>query len=321
MERKIAKQVSLVVTVLNEEKSLPILLSSILTQTHLPSEVILVDGGSTDDTVEVAKQYKKDKYFQSHLHIFVLPQSNRSKGRNFGIDKAKGEIVALTDAGCILERNWFWKITEPFTDSKVDVVSGYYMAKPASVFQTCLVPYVLVMPDKVNPKTFLPSTRSMALKKSVWLEIGGFPERFSRNEDYVFSRKLLEKGCVFRFAKEAIVYWLPRKNLKEALRMFFSFASGDAMAGIYRPKVLFIFFRYLIFVFFSLTSQSYGFMLQFILGSLALYSFWSVAKNYRYVNNPKALFLLPVLQITSDIAVMIGTLAGTTEKVFGRKEK
>lgn len=116
-------------------------------------------------------------------------KGNRAVGRNEAIERATGEVVLCSDAGNILNKNWIKNISEPFYDSKVDVVAGYYRSLSKNVFQKCLAPYVLVMEDRVDPKNFLPATRSIAFRKAVWEKIGGFPEEYSHNEDYVFAQK------------------------------------------------------------------------------------------------------------------------------------
>ena len=79
----------------------------------------------------------------------------------------------------------------------------------------------------------------MAIRKRVWEEAGRFPEEFSLNEDYVFTKTLKRMGKKFQFAKGAIVYWKPRENFKKAFLMFYYFAKGDAEARLFRPKVSF----------------------------------------------------------------------------------
>ena len=120
------------------------------------------------------------------------------------------------------------------------------------------------------------------------------------------------------FARNAIVYWIPRSNLKTAAIMFFRFALGDAEAELSRPKVMLIFARYAIalsvFALYILTKQSY--LIITLLVCLALYILWAIAKNYKYVKDPQAYFLLPLLQFTSDAAVLSGTSLGVLKRLM-----
>lgn len=302
-------KVSVAMTVLNEEKSIAPLLESILSQTEKPDEVIIVDGGSRDRTVAQIKNSKlKIQKGKSKFKIYIKRGYNRAQGKNYAIKKAKNEIIAITDAGVILDKNWVKNITGPFKNKSVEIVSGYYKIDASTIFEKCVGVYVLVMPDKVSSKTFLPSSRSMALKKSTWREAGGFPEEFPLNDDYVFAHTLKRLKKNFYFARDAICYWKPRQNIVSAFLMFYFFALGDSQARIFRPKVGFIFLRYIIgFVILIVNMPIFSFL-------FTLYILWAIIKNYKYVKSWQAIFFLPILQLTSDIAVMGGSLYGLYER-------
>lgn len=300
---------TLVVTFLNEEKSVEQFLFSVMRQTLPVSEVILVDGGSKDSTINRFKAFQK-KHRLQNVRLFTK-LGNRSVGRNYGIKKATNEIILLADMGCILDKEWVKKISAPFKAADIAVVAGYYKGKATSVFQKCLLPYVLTMPDQINPAAFLPSTRSMAIRKAAWKTANGFPEAYSHNEDYVFAKKLQKEKVKIFFAKTAFVYWIPRETLMQSFIMFYRFALGDAEAGILRGKVVLIYVRYVFFgLLFLMYLLSYPFIQAFSFLIISGYLFWSVTKNYRYINNWQAAFFLPLLQIVSDFAVLCGTSIG-----------
>jgi hypothetical protein len=94
--------------------------------------------------------------------------------------------------------------------------------------------------------------------------------------------------------------------------MFYRFAEGDSESRIIRPKVALIFLRYAIFFIFILLQiiLKLNWIFYLICLMIILYILWSIIKNYKYVNNVRAIFYLPLLQITSDIAVIFGTIAG-----------
>lgn len=311
---------SLVVTLLNEEGTINLLLESIKNQKKLPDEIIIVDGGSTDATVRLIRQFIEENKILGKLFKLLHKPGNRSIGRNYGVEHAKGDVILFTDAGCILDVDWASKIIDPFADKEVDVVSGYYEGQSENNFQKSLIPYVLVMPDKVNPKHFLPATRSMAIRKSVFEELGGFDEKLSHNEDYAFAKLLEKNERKIVFAKHAVVYWIPRSTLKQTFRMFYRFAYGDMEAGIIRPKVIVLFVRYILviaLVVLAICFASWIFVWIFLIG-LVLYVIWSIQKNYKYVKHYSACFYLPLLQFTADLAIIYGSTKGLWTLVFGR---
>src|SRR5688500_1817570 len=111
-------KISLCITVLNETDNVENLIHSILNQTLKPHEIIIVDAGSTDGTLNKLKRFKAAK-------VIKASGSTRSEGRNIAIKYARNKIIAVTDAGCILDKNWIKEISKPFRRDLVDVVAGF----------------------------------------------------------------------------------------------------------------------------------------------------------------------------------------------------
>lgn len=298
---------SLVTTVYNESSSIEEFLNSIKLQTKKPTEMLIVDAGSKDGTQEIIKKFiKENKNLKIKLFI---KKGNRSIGRNEGIKKAKNEIIAITDAGCILKKNWLEEITKPFVNKKIEVVAGFYHPLVENIFQKSLASYTCVMKDELN-KDFLPSSRSISFKKTAWEKIGGYPENLDTCEDLVFASKLKREGFKFFINSKAIVIWPQKNNLVEAFTQFFSYAIGDGKAHYFRRGTPFLFLRALIFIILIIISFKNVSFFYILISLVILYLIWSILKNYKYVKNYLALIYLPVLQVTSDIAVFSGTIVG-----------
>lgn len=303
------QNVSLCVTILNEEKTIAQLLEAVAKQTVLPNEMIIVDGGSTDNTQSKLSDWKKRNNVTFPIRTFKS-KGNRSLGRNTAIIHAAYDWIVITDAGCLPHPDWLEELLNEQTRSRAKVIAGYYDAISMTPLEEAMVPYVLVMPDKVDPHDFLPATRSMLLHKSIWKKAGGFDQSLSDNEDYAFANKIAKLSPV-SFAKAAKVSWIPRQTLRQFYCMLYRFARGDIQAKIIRPKVILVYLRYLlgISMTFLLLQQTTWLVTALFVGICAIsYGLWAIAKNKRYT--PHGWYWLPVLQYLADCAVMLGSIAG-----------
>lgn len=286
-------KVSFVATILNEEKTIGGLLDSLESQTKKPDEVIIVDGGSTDKTTSIVNRYRQLKKLTYRL---IKTKGNRAVGRNVGIRAAKYPVIALSDAGCILDADWLERITKPFSNKHLDAVAGYYLPVAKSLWEKCFAPFMAVMPDKFNKKNFLPSSRSLALRKNLAQALGGYPEKLDYCEDLMFARRLKYKANM-GVAANAIVHWQLPENLSEFFTALQNYARGDKEA-FYLPhlvKIATVFLRYAVFIFLPPLLPLY----------LLIYP---NVKHWHYVKRPSALIYLPITQLTADLAVMTGVI-------------
>jgi len=296
--------VCVIVTVRNEQKTINSLFASLVDQTTLPAEVVIIDAASSDQTVEFIEKFQKTN--PPFNVVYESFQCNRSIGRNRAISLATSPLIAITDAGCLPRPSWIAELVKAHVAGSV--VAGYAVGVAKTAFQEAVVPYLLVMPDRVNPKTYLPATRSMLIEKETWKQVGGFNEKLNTSEDFVFAVKIRESGVPIIFTADAVVDWVPPTSLTQFAKTIVSFATCDIRAGILRPKVLTVYGRYLLgalfyFALLNMTSPLNATVLV-ILG-VAGYSLWAVSKNAKYVNKGK--YWLPILQCIADGGVMIGT--------------
>jgi glycosyltransferase involved in cell wall biosynthesis len=198
-----------------------------------PDEIVIVDGGSNDDTVVQMKAYAD----RLPLRIIIEPGANISRGRNIAIAAASGDILAMVDAGVRLEPDWLANIIHPLLeDANVAVVSGFFTADPETPFEVAMGATVLPDLDDIDPATFLPSSRSLALRKGAWEAVGGYPEWLDYCEDLVFDFALRERHGVFAFAPGALVHFKPRGSLTAFFRQYFRYSRGDGKADLWRRR-------------------------------------------------------------------------------------
>ncbi len=308
--------ISICIITLNEDGVIATLLDSLLNQSRKANEIIIVDGGSIDKTIDIIRHYQK-KYGGIKL---LVEKSTRAGGRNIGIEIAKGDVIATTDAGCIADKNWLKNLTAPFATGRVDVSAGYYKMTGKSSLQKAESVYLGVRPRKFN-NSFLPSTRSMAFTKRIWEELGGFPENIEGTvEDTMFNKKLIKSHAKVSRVKDAIVEWGMPEKLTEFFWKVFGYARGDALTKIWlfpgkglashNIKSLFILFRYLFGFSLLILSLKFPFLLPYLIICIFAYFLWAFRKIYLEFGDYRVAIWGPVLQVTSDMAVIGGFTSG-----------
>ena len=225
--------ISLIVTVLNEGDNIRQLLDSIAGQTRPPDEIVIVDGGSVDNTVEILRAYGE----RLPLRLLVAAGCNISQGRNLAIAEARGDIIAATDAGVRLAVDWLETLTTPLLDDHaLGVAAGFFRADPQTPFEIALGAATLPLVDEIDAGSFLPSSRSIAFRKRAAQGIGGYPEWLDYCEDLIFDLRLRLAGERFVFVPGAVVYFRPRPSLRKYFRQYYLYARGDGKADLWRKR-------------------------------------------------------------------------------------
>ncbi len=219
------KTVSVIMTVKNEPAGCALTLDSLLSQTRRPDEIIVVDGGSNDETVDVIRRYAAAN---PTLHLVEAPGVNIACGRNIAADAARGEIIATTDSGCRARTDWLDKLVRPFEeDPDVEFVAGFYQIEGRTLLEQVVgLATMRGQLDPVRPETFNPSARSMACTKALWSRVGGWPEWVHFSEDTLFDHKVRRLNVGWRFVGDAIVHWRPRGSLRAIARQFYNYGTG-----------------------------------------------------------------------------------------------
>jgi glycosyltransferase involved in cell wall biosynthesis len=278
---------ALVTTCRNEIGNVLAWKQDVLSQTLQPDEISIVDSCSTDGTWEVLERWAKE---DKRLKIFSI-QSNPATGRNIAFSKSRSEIIASTDMGCRLDKNWFLEITEPFRERReIEIVAGFFEADKGSISSNIgWADYFLNNCYRVEfSESFLPSNRSVAYKKDIWIRLGGLPEALKfAGDDTELGLKILESKIKIEFAPSAIVYWGRYNKLDDLKKEKYRYGFADGEIGKNRP-------------FFSLPpSRNPLFILKELLYRFPKRRFfWGVCNALRNRKFSAAILILPLYFIT-----------------------
>lgn len=306
--------VSVIVTVKNEGDSIRPLLDSLIDQTRQPDEVVITDGGSTDNTREIIEEYEK----WLPLKLIDAAGANISEGRNIAIKEATGLIIAATDAGVVLGPYWIEALIKPIQECEAEVVSGWFEPDPYTDFEVVMGATVLPTLDDIEPTTFLPSSRSVAFLKETWEKAGGYPEWLDYSEDLIFDLKLKDVSGAFAFTPEAVAYFRPRGSLQSYYKQYYNYARGDGKANLWPRRHAIRYVTYLlglpIIGRLIYRGKKPGWLL--LLLGISAHSFRPMQRlaplteGWRPPSRIRAFALVPVIRLVGDVAKMLGYPVG-----------
>lgn len=210
------KKVTLYIPCFNSSQYLTASLSAVLDQTYPVDEILVVDDGSTDETVKIVSSFP-----------VRLISHGQNKGlaaaRNTAFREARNEFIAALDADCVADRDWLLKLMSCFRDESVVGVGGCLIEK-----------YTDALADRWRARhmaqhwgggewedpPFLFGSNTV-MKKSRVLSIGLYDERFRENhEDVDVSKRLFEKGYRLAYSSYAIVHHLKQDSIESVLRAY-----------------------------------------------------------------------------------------------------
>lgn len=308
-------RVSVICTVLNEGDAIRRLLDSLVAQTCPADEIVIVDGGSRDNTVAVIREYID----RLPLKVLVEPGANISRGRNVAIAAAQGEIIASTDAGVWLEPQWLERLVESANQkTSLFAVAGFFLPDPHTTFEVAMGATVLPALEDINPQRFLPSSRSVAFTKAAWAAAGGYPEWLDYCEDLIFDFRLREVAGPFAWAPQAIAHFRPRSTFRAFFKQYYRYARGDGKADLWRLRHAIRYVTYLVLLpgLLALSILHHPLWLLVLGAGVLAYCRTPYRRLRSYLpgmapfERVKAVLLVPLIRAVGDIAKMLGYPAG-----------
>jgi cellulose synthase/poly-beta-1,6-N-acetylglucosamine synthase-like glycosyltransferase len=229
--------VSVIIAARNEESMLPLCLESVANQTYPESlyEIIVVNDASVDRTKEVSMRFS-----ERHPHIRTIDAdedaNNRGKANALacGIDAAKGEIILITDADCIVPKKWVESTVARYREG-VGLVGGFTLQKsdkPFEGMQSLDWAFILGMAvSTANLNHPLGSIgNNLSFRKDAYDKVGGYRKlKFSVTEDYTIVQAITGSGdwkYVYPLDPDRLVRSKPCEDLLTLIRQKHRWGKG-----------------------------------------------------------------------------------------------
>ena len=317
--KKNSIKISVIIPVRNEEASIGILLESLLTQTLMPAEIVITDGGSTDATPQIISEFGERG---APIHLIRQPATLPGRGRNLAAAQAVNEWLAFIDAGVEPETNWLERLVATAQDADgvdVDVVYGTYEPVVDTLFKRCVAIATVTPPQKFAGQMIRSgSIVSSLMKRTVWEKVGGFPEDLRSAEDLLFMKKIEQGHFHIANAPDALVRWQVQATPWLTFKRFMTYARHNMRAGLWRNWQAAIFKYYGLLLLSALPVFQFGVrwllvtvgLWVLLLVARAMVAIWRNRACYRgdtAENVLRLLVLVPLLAML-DAATIVGTL-------------
>jgi len=228
-------RVTVIVTGKNAQDSLGRCLLSIKNLAYRGQvEIIFVDGGSSDHTLDVAKSFQD-------VQVFVDTSGTPAGGRNLGLRAARGSICAFTDADCQVAPQWLEKAQERLADENVGGVGGPLLPVAIDTFAGRLVYYgqssLLGSAGSIQAR-FYPevrdarsiSTSNGVFRRDVLARVGGFDESLRYCEDYDLTVRVRGAGYRTVYDPSVVVFHEYDRTFTSLVFRMFRYGLGRASA-------------------------------------------------------------------------------------------
>ncbi|MDA8986208.1 glycosyltransferase [Luminiphilus sp.] len=208
-------QVSIVVRTLNEEKYLDELLSSIAGQRKIEPEVVVIDSGSTDRTIEIARQHG--------CKITNIEKKDFSFGRslNKACEFASGDVLVFISGHCVpFDELWLLSLVDPILSGEVDYCYGRQVGRHPSKFSENQL-FLKYYPAKsaIPQNGIFVNNANAAISRDAW-EKFLFDEELTGLEDMHLANRMVRTGGKVGYSAMSVVYHIHDETWGQTRRRY-----------------------------------------------------------------------------------------------------
>ena len=322
-------EISIIIPCYNEEKYVKDCLESVYSSDY-PKEkmqVIFVDDGSTDNTLEIVNEFKK-KHAPS-LRVLHGTHEGKSPALNLGLKETSHDLIIALDSDTVLDKRAIYNIVQPFSRKDIGAANGACMVRnyksPLGLFQSVEYSWLNVVKQGFSKLTgngiwffgFFACYRREALKK-----IGGF-KKDTLTEDMDTALEIYGAGYRTIHVHEAVGYSIVPSNLNALFRQRMRWWGGNLQSLVKHRRVFlkrpsiavaFLFlnhFMWSIFAFISFPGIGYTFYYWFPAGAPVLEGIIYTLKWFCVIGWIDVFYHIPQwgFSFFSNFGVMVGLVS------------
>jgi cellulose synthase/poly-beta-1,6-N-acetylglucosamine synthase-like glycosyltransferase len=197
------------------------------------ARIVFVDNGSRDGSAELLAR-------RGH-EVLSEPRRGAAAARNRGIEATTEEIVAFTDADCVVSTSWLRELLAAFTDPEIEVASGTLL--PLEPWRSAYADYAAQIGQYDARRTLshplfpYAPPGNVAIRRRVLAEVGGFDPEFQTYEGAELFYRIHRAGRLrYEVRPRAAVFFRTRDNLSAFLRQNQAYGRGWAQFGYKHPE-------------------------------------------------------------------------------------
>ena len=218
------KEISFYVPCFNAEKYIAQCIESIINQTYPLKEIILVDDGSKDNSLEIVSKYKEVKIVKKEKN------EGLALARNKAIEVCSGDYIASCDSDVVLDSRWLENIIESFSDEKVGGAGGKLLERNQERFPDKWRAFHLFQhwgeKKLINPR-FIYGANTI-FRRDILLELGKYNELFKTNrEDLDMCQRVKKSGYKIVYEPSSIAEHIRTDTIQSVLNTFYGWKRHD----------------------------------------------------------------------------------------------
>lgn len=298
--------ITVVVPVKNEARRIARCLAALRSQTVPPDEIIVVDGRSADATVEIAKRFG--------VRVFFEDDHTRAGANQVGLQEARGDLVAFTDADCIPDPRWLERLAEGL-EAGVVGVGGRIENEGETFWQRAIdaaLDTIVGSANSVQGRPFserrfvssISGCNSIYRRKDL-LDVGGFRTDLVTTEDTELNRRMLERGKLL-YVPDAVVHHRHERGLRDFARRMFQYGVGRGQSLLPGPPLV-VAFGLPFLAALALLRADYAGVLLALYGVVLVAS--AVGPSLRH-REPRLLGALPLIFVIEHASYAVGFWKG-----------